>query len=142
LLKLDIHVAKRTNQKYRRAAGTSATPGPSWSPFLKSHRHTIWACDFVPMVTLLFQTVYAFVTIHLGSRRVVHVNATAQPTDSRVAQQLREATPFGETAKHLICDNDTKYGPRFHGAAKVYGLDVIHTLRGAPGQCYVRTICG
>jgi hypothetical protein len=87
----------------------------------------IWACDFVPVVTLFFQTVYAFVIIHRGSRRLVHVNATNQPTDAWVAQQLREATPFGEQAKHLICDNDTKYGPAVHDAAKPCGLDVIHT---------------
>jgi Lon protease-like protein len=34
----------------------------------------------------------------------VPVTTTAPPTDEWVAQQLREATPFGEKAKHLICD--------------------------------------
>lgn len=132
LLKLGIHVAKRTIQKYRRAVHASTTSGPTWSTFLKTHGHDIWACDFVPVVTLFFQTVYAFVIIHLESRRVVHVNATAQPTDAWVAQQLREAMPFGQTAKHLICDNDTKYGPQFHAVAKACGLNVIHTPYEAP----------
>ena len=99
LLKLGVHVAKRTIQKYRRAARSSATPGPSWATFLKTHGQDIWACDFVPVVTLFFQTVYAFVILHLGSRRVVQVNATHHPTDAWVAQQLREATPFGEKVK-------------------------------------------
>jgi transposase InsO family protein len=99
---------------------------------LKTHGRDLWACDFVPVVTLFFETVYAFVIVHLNSRRVVHVSATAQPTDGQVAQQLREATPFGEKAKHLICDNDTKYGPAFHAAAKTCGLDVIHTPYEAP----------
>jgi len=49
---------------------------------------------------------------------VVHANATTQPTGAWVAQQLREATPFGETVKHLIYDNVTQYGPQFHTAAK------------------------
>jgi transposase InsO family protein len=132
LLKLGLHVAKRTIQKYRRAVRLASTPGPSWSTFLKTHAHDIWACDFVPVVTLVFQTVYALVIVHLGSRRVVHVNATPHPTDAWVAQQLREATPFGEKPKHLICDNDTKYGPAFHTAAKRCGLDVIHTPYKAP----------
>lgn len=70
--------------------------------------------------------------VHLSSRRVVHVNATAHPTDGWVAQQLREATPFGEKSRHLICDSDTKYGPAFHAAAKTCGLDVIHALYEAP----------
>jgi len=132
LLKLGVHVAKCTIQKYRRAVRSVATPGPSWATFLKTHRNDIWVCDFVPVVTLFFQTVYAIVIIRLGSRRVVHVNATRHPTDAWVAQQLREATPFGEKAKHLICDNDTKYGPLFDAAAQACGLDVIHTPYEAP----------
>ncbi len=132
LLKLGVPVAKRTIQKYRRAVRSAAAPGPSWATFLKTHGQDIWACDFVPVVTLFFQSIYAFVIIHLGSRRVVHVNATRQPTDAWVAQQLREATPFGQTAKHLICDNDTKYGPLFDAAAQTCGLEVIHTPYEAP----------
>jgi putative transposase len=132
LLKLGVDVAKRTIQKYRRAVRSSTTPGPSWSTFLKTHVQDIWACDFVPVVTLFFQTIYAFVIIHLGSRRVVHVNATHHPTDAWVAQQLREATPFGDQAKHLICDNDTKFGPAFHAVAKTCRLDIIHTPYDAP----------
>ena len=132
LLKLGVHVAKRTIQKYQRAGRSSSTPGPSWSTFLKTHGQDIWACDFVPVVTLFFQTAYAFVIIHLGSRRIVHVNATHHPTDAWIAQQLREATSFDEKAKHLICDNDTTYGPAFHAAAKTCGLEVIHTPYEAP----------
>jgi putative transposase len=132
LLKLGVKVAKRTIQKYRRAMRSQPVSGQSWSTFLKTHGQDIWACDFVPVVTLFFQTLYAFVIVHLGSRRVVHANVTDHPNDAWVAQQLREATPFGDTAKHLICDNDTKYGPVFHAAAKTCGLDVIHTPYEAP----------
>ena len=132
LLKLSIRVAKRTIQKYMRAVRSQTPAGPTWSTFLKTHGQDIWACDFVPVVTLFFQTLYAFVIVHVGSRRVVHVNATVHPTDEWVAQQLREATPFGETAKHLICDNDTKFGPVFEAAAKTCGLEVIHTPYEAP----------
>ena len=99
---------------------------------MKTHGQDIWVCDFVPVVTLFFQTIHAFVMLHLGSRRVVHVNATRHPTDAWVAQQLREATPLGEKVKHLICDNDTQYGPRFDAAAQTCGLDVIHTPHEVP----------
>ena len=85
----------------------------------KTQGQDIWAGDFVPVVTLFFQTLYAFVIVHLESRQVVHVNATAHPTDAWVAQQLREATPFGEKAKHVIGDHDTKYGPRFTGRPRL-----------------------
>jgi putative transposase len=132
LLKLGIRVAKRTIQKYMHAVRSQSPTGQSWSTFLKTHGQDIWACDFMPVITLFFQTLYAFVIVHVGSRRVVHVNATAHPTDAWVAQQLREATPFGETAKHLICDNDPKFGPVFEAAAKTCGLEVIHTPHEAP----------
>ncbi len=129
---MGIRVAKRTIQKYMRAVRSQSPTRPSWSTFLKTQGQGIWACDFLPVVTLFFQTLYAFVIVHVGSRRVVHVNATAHPTDDWIAQQLRDATPFGETAKHLICDNDTKFGPAFGAAAKTCGLEIIHTPHEAP----------
>jgi hypothetical protein len=32
------------------------------------------------------------------------------PTDAWVAQQMREATPWGQSSKYLIRDNDSKFG--------------------------------
>ena len=58
LLKLGIRVAKRTIQKYMRAVRSQSSTGPSRSTFLKTHGQDIWACDFVPVVTLFFQTLY------------------------------------------------------------------------------------
>ena len=49
-----------------------------------------------------------------------------------MAQPLREATPFGEAPKHLICDNDTKYEPEFDHVAETSGIDIIHTPFQAP----------
>jgi putative transposase len=132
LLKLGIPVAKRTIQKYLRAVSARSPSGQSWSTFLKTHGQDIWACDFVPVVTIFFKTLYAFVIVHLESRRVVHVNVTDHPSDAWVAQQLREATPFGVTPKHLIRDNDKKYRSEFDHVAKTCGIDVIHTPYQAP----------
>jgi putative transposase len=74
LLKLGIRVAKRTIQKYLRAVRSQSPTGQTWSTFLKTQGQDIWACDFVPVVTLFFQTLYALVIVQVGSRRVVHVN--------------------------------------------------------------------
>ena len=60
---------------------------------------------------------FVFVIIELGSRKVVHVNVTRSPPDVWVAQQLREATPFGESPQYLIRDNDRKYGDLFANVA-------------------------
>jgi hypothetical protein len=49
----------------------------------------------MPVVTLLFKTIQAFVFVHHESRRVVHVGVTEHPTDAWISQQVRDATPFG-----------------------------------------------
>ena len=132
LRKLGIQVAKRTIQKYMRAVRSHPPSGQSWSTFLQTHGQDIWACDFVPVVTLCFKTLYAFVIVHLASRRVVHCGVTEHPTDEWVAQQLREATPFGEVPKHLICDTDSKFGAEFARVADTSGIELIQTPYQAP----------
>jgi len=72
------------------------------------------------------------VIVELGSRRVVHVGVTRNPTDAWVAQQLREATPFGQGPKHLIRDNDQKYGQHFAAVATGAQIEVIKTPFRAP----------
>jgi hypothetical protein len=66
-----------------------------------------------------------FVIIEAGSRRVVNFGVTGHPTDRWIAQQLREATPFGEGPRFLIRDNDRKYGASFGRVAA--GIDVLKT---------------
>jgi transposase InsO family protein len=76
--------------------------------------------------------VFVFVIIELGSRRVVHFGITRNPTDQWTAQQLREATPFGEKPRFLIRDNDSKFGPSFTRVAKGTGIEVLKTPYRAP----------
>jgi len=53
LLKLGIHVAKRTIQKYIRAVRPAAPPrGQRWHTFLQNH--TVWACDFLQTYDIWF----------------------------------------------------------------------------------------
>jgi transposase InsO family protein len=68
----------------------------------------------------------------LGSRRIVHVGVTRSPTDAWVAQQLREATPFRQAPKYLICDNDGKYGKRFATVVAGSGIELLRTPIKAP----------
>jgi putative transposase len=132
LLKLGIKVSKRTIQKYMRQARPNRPSGQTWSTFLHNHAHQVWACDFLPIVDLFFRQFYAFFIVELGSRRVVHVGVTAAPTDAWVAQQLREATPFGEGPKYLIRDNDSKYGLAFATVAAGANIKVLKTPIAAP----------
>jgi len=132
LLKLGIRVSKRTIQRYLPQARPAHPPGQAWATFLHNHAETTWACDFLAVSDLLFRPLYAFFVIAHGSRRVVHVGVTRQPTDAWVAQQLREATPFEQRPRFLIRDNDGKYGPCFDRVAAASGIRVLRTPVRAP----------
>ena len=95
LLKLGFRVCKRTIQKYIRTVRTHQPRGQKWTTFLRNHAAQLWSCDFLQVTDLFFQPLFAFFVIELKSRKVLHVGVTRSPTDLWVAQQLREATPFG-----------------------------------------------
>ena len=132
LLKLGLRVSKRTIQKYTRQEPQSRPPGRAGATFLRAHAGAIWAGDFLQVTDLLFRPLFAFFLVELGSRRVVHVGVTRPPTDARVAQQLREATPSGACPRYLVRDNDAKYGPRFAQLAAASGIAVVRTPVRAP----------
>ncbi len=134
LLKLDIRVAKSTIRKYIRSARPPRRTGQTWATFLRNHAQDIWTCDFLPITDLLFRPLYAFFVIELASRRVVHVGVTRHPTDTWVAQQLREATPFGHHPRYLIRDNDSKYGSAFTRVASVSGIEQLRMAYRAPKE--------
>jgi putative transposase len=134
LAKLDIRVAKWTVQKYLRDARPPKRAGQTWATFLRNHAGEIWACDFLPVTDLLFRPLYAFFSVALDTRRVVHVGATRHPTDAWVAQQLREATPFDQRPRYLIRDRDSKYGPAFARVVAATGITELRTAYRAPRQ--------
>ena len=113
LLKLGIQVSKRTIQKYMNRKHKPGSSGQTWSTFLHNHAPQIWACDFTQVYDILFRSLFVFVIMEHASRRIVHVAVTAHPSDAWVAQQLREATPWGGGPKYLIRDNDSKFGQHF-----------------------------
>ena len=95
LLKLHIHIAKRTIQRYIKPIRPTRPSSQRWSTFLKTHARDIWSCDFLPVINVWFQTVYLYFIIEQHTRQVVHVGLTRHPTENWVAQQLREATMEG-----------------------------------------------
>jgi hypothetical protein len=127
LPRLNIKMAIRTIQKYIQAARSLSPSGQSWSTFLKTHGEGHLGCDFVPVVTLFFKTLHAFVIVHPASQRMARVGVTDHLTDEWITQPVRDMTPFEEKSKYLICDNDKKYGSVFERVAKASGSGVIHT---------------
>jgi putative transposase len=132
LLKLGIRVCKRTIQKYMRTVRTPRPRGQKWATFVHNHAADIWACDFLQVTDLFFRPLFAFFIVELTSRKVIHVGVTRSPTDSWVAQQLREATPYGQAPKYLIRDNDSKFGPCFARVAATSAIEILKTPYHAP----------
>ena len=132
LLKLGIRVSKRTIQKYMRHVRTPQPRGQRWATFVHNHAAQIWACDFLQVTDLFFGPLFAFFIIELKSRKVIHVGVTSSPTDPWVAQHLREATPYGQAPKYLICDNDSKFGPCFARVATSSAIEILKTPYHAP----------
>ena len=132
LLKLGIMVCKRTIQKYMPKVRKSPSSSQTWATFLKNHTQEIWACDFTVVYDWLFQPWHIFVLMELKTRRIVHSAVTQSPTDEWTAQQLREATSWGQGPKYLIHDRDCKFASHFSAVATGSGIKELKTPYRAP----------
>jgi putative transposase len=131
LLKLGIHVAKRTVQRHMRDRRNPAPPrGQNWHTFLRNH--TVWACDFLQVYDVWFRPIFAFFIVDINAKQVVHVGVTWHPTARWTAQQMRDSTPFGAASQFIVRDNDGKFGADFDRAAKGAGVRVLRTAVQAP----------
>ena len=68
-----------------------------------------------------------FVLMELKTRRIIHAGVTKYPTDKWIAQQLRKATPWGNSPKYLIRDRDSKYATHFSTVAVSSGIKELRT---------------
>ena len=132
LLKLELRVSKSTIQKYIQEVRGPRALKQTWATFLRNHAREIWACDFLQTYDVFFRTLFVYAIIELGSRRLVHFGVTRNPTDTWLAQQLREATPFGDRPRFMSRDNDSKYGRLFARVASGTEIDVLRTPYEAP----------
>ena len=132
LLKLGIKVCKRTIQKYMPKGRKSLSSSQTWAAFVKNHVGDIWACDFTVVYDWLFRPWHIFVIIELKTRWIVHSAVTTSPTNEWTAQQLREATPWGQGPKYLTRDRDSKYASHFSAVAAGSGIQQLKTPYRAP----------
>jgi len=102
--------------------------------FLRNHKDTIAAMDFFTVPTIRLRVLYCFFVIDHGRRRVLHFNATFNPTSAWVIQQLREAFPFDAAPRHLIFDRDATFGLAVIGFLKTIGTKPCRTAFMSPWQ--------
>jgi putative transposase len=79
-----------------------------------------------------FRPIFAFFIVDVNAKRVVHVAVTRAPTQAWTAQQLRNATPFGQGPEFIIRDRDDKFGAVFDRVAQGAGIRILRTAIQAP----------
>jgi transposase InsO family protein len=132
LVKLGIRVSPRTVRKYMPPTRPGLACGDQrWSTFLKNHAKAIAACDFFVAVTATFRLLYVFVVIEHRTRRLAHVNVTANPTADWTLQQLRDAL-MQDRHRYLIHDWDRIYSKRLDHSIEALSVEVLRSPIASP----------
>jgi hypothetical protein len=108
--------------------------GKAWLAFLRNHREAIAAMDFFTIPTVTFRVLYCFFVINHSRRRILHFNATENPSSQWIVQQLREVFPEDSVPKYLILDRDGKFGGDVAGMLECLGSKLIRTAHHSPWQ--------
>jgi len=102
--------------------------------FLRNHKDVIAAMDLFTVPTASLRVLYGFFVIDHSRRRILHFNATFNPTSAWVIQQLREAFPFDTAPKYLIFDRDTIFSVKMGGFVKAMGIKPCRIAYRSPWQ--------
>src|SRR5579862_2989338 len=132
-LKLGIAVSPRTVRKYLnsfRPSGT--TDNQRWSTFVRNHARVVVACDFLISVTASFRVLYVFVAMEIGSRRILHCNATEHPTAEWTMQQFREFLAFDHPYRFVVHDRDSIFSLRLDQELNGFGVRALKTPARTP----------
>src|SRR6201988_184657 len=142
-VKLGIYVSPRTVRTYwppePERRGHRRTSSQNWRTFVRNHAQPIVACDFLVVVTARFRTLYVFLLVEVGTRRIVHLNVTAHPTAAWTLQQLREGIPSDHSYRFIIHDHDAIFSEQLDAAPACFGLEVMRTPVRSP---QANTLCG
>jgi transposase InsO family protein len=146
LVKLGLRVSPRTVRRHMPtgAGGTRrGAPAHRWRTFLRNHASVLLASDFCVVVTARFRVVYVFVVMEIGSRRLVHVNVTSQPTAAWTLQQFREVLAMPHGYRFVLHDRDSIYAPRLDAAVTAMSVRVLRTpVRAPQANAYCERLLG
>ena len=94
----------------------------------------IAAIDFFTVHTAAFKTLYVFLILSLGRRKVIHYNVTANPNSDWTSLQLIQAFPFDSAPRYMIRDRDGIYGQQVPDTLKALGIEQVVAAPRAPWQ--------
>ncbi|MGC9669705.1 integrase core domain-containing protein [Planosporangium sp. 12N6] len=139
LVGLGYRVAASTVWKILSQAGVDPAPrrsGPTWKQFLAAQAHTILACDFFTVDTVLFKRIYVPFFVEIATRQVHVVGVTAHPTGTWVAQQARnplmDLDQRAAGLRFVLRDRGTTFTSVFDAVFTAEGIDVLKTPPRAP----------
>ena len=140
LLKLGFSISQAAVSKYM--ARYPSPPSQSWRTFPTNHADCLASIDFFVVPTATFHLLFGFIVLHHERRQIVHFGVTANPTMAWVAQQIREAFPWGTAPRYLIRDRDGAYGQSFRSTVAM-GVEEVVTEPRSPWQNpYVERLIG
>ena len=133
-LKLGLRLSPRTIARYlpRSPFGSRPFSGQRWTTFVRNHARAVLATDFFTVVTATMQTLFVFIVLEVGSRRVLHCNVTTDPSSQWTMQQLREAIPCDHQYRFLIHDRDSVFSREVDECIKRLGIRPLKTPVRAP----------
>jgi len=134
LKKLGLTVSEATVSRYMPQRPANPDVVQRWLAFLRNHKECIAAMDFFTVPTASLRVLYCWFVIHHEDRRILHFNATFNPTAAWVIQQLREAFPFETAPRHLIFDRDSIFSGAVVGFIKSMGTSGAVFPIAAPGR--------
>ncbi len=141
LLKLGFNLAQSTVSKYMiRRRGP---PSQGWKTFLRNHADGIAAVDFLVVLTITFERLFAFVIVSLERQRIIWIGITTNPTAEWLANQITQAFPWDTAPTYLIRDNDGAYGLVFTRRLLAMGIRDRPVTPKSPWQNgYVERVIG
>ena len=138
LLELGFDVSEATVSRYMPRRPVEPDQLARWIAFLRNHKEAIAAMDFFTVPTLSLRVLYCLFIIDHGRRRIVHFNATCNPTAQWVLQQLREAFPFDTAPAHLIFDRDAIFSAAVVRFVQALGANPRRIAYRSPWQTPLR----
>jgi transposase InsO family protein len=100
--------------------------GLGWLQFFAHYGQFIWASDFCAVTTATVQTYYVVFFLDIGTRRIIHWNASASPNEAWVAQQFRNLSALSDDLpEYLIHDRDSEYTRHADSLLEDVGTEVI-----------------